>query len=317
MPISPPSPLSRQPLGRTKWLFVAMAAMFAWTLVVYPAKGVSLVVPVRRGTDVALLDVEITLTKFSFGSDGCCEETFKRTARLDIGVSRAEVSFQDLQPCAGSNDNCSYQLSWSGQATRFGNMPIKLADETQVRLSDIELKEGRVLSGRIHVEDGKPYQQAFVTLINADLPKGTVQLPVTSDGTFSFVGAPAGGSVKWEFSSLRQDLMKVQGDWDGEAQLVIEVRAAQEIRGCLRQSGIPVAGASVQLFYASWPGGPIEVGSDGPGRDGCFRLLRDREAPAELRIYFGPTGRLWVRLPDIEAGRSTPLDLGVIVLSER
>lgn len=264
------------------------------------------------------MDVEIALTKYSVGSDGCCEETLKRTARLGVGASRVEVTFQDLQPCAEATDHCSYQLSWRGQTTLFGSMPVKLSGETQVRLADIDVREGRVLSGRIQVEDAKPYQQAFLKLTNVDLPKGSVQIPILAGGTFSFVGVPAVGSVQWEFQSLHQDLMKVVGEWDGEPQILIEVRAAEEIRGCLMLSGRSVAGASVQLSYASWPRGPIEVGSEGSGGDGCFRLLHDRDVPAELRIYFGPTGRFWMRLPDIEPGGTTgTLDLGMIELSER
>jgi hypothetical protein len=310
------SPLNARPLGRIRrnsWILAVMVAMTATPA----AKGASLVVPVRRSDITKPKNVWVVLSKYSIGSDGCCEDKMEQVAHFEPGISKVELTFENLEACPQTKAWCKYGLKWWGYTTMFGSLE-PVVGEVDTRLPDIEVEEGIVLKGAVNVENDRPYQNAYIKLFHASLPGGNVQVQVGKDGTFSFIGLPAAGQVCWEFSSLRSDLMKVAGVLNGETELVVIVKAAQEITGCLRRFDGPVAGASVQLYYPAWTSGSIEIGSGQAGADGCFRILRDREAPAELKVYFGPTGRFRMPLPNIASAHpAAPLNLGIITLGSQ
>jgi len=235
---------------------------------------------------------------------------------FEPGVSRAEAIFENLDSCPQPKYWCKYDLKWWGYTTMFGRREITLDQVGSLRTDEIVVEEGTALNGKVKVEGQRPYHNAYIKLFHESLPDGSVQIQVGRDGSFSFVGVPATGQTRWEFSSLHSDLMKVAGVLDGETELSVAVRVAQEITGCLKLNGAPASGASVQLYYPAWVQGAIEIGSGEAGADGCFRILRDREAPAELKVYFGPTGRFRMPLPNVVPGAPVArLDLGVITLS--
>ena len=315
------SPLNARPLGRIRAALLVLAALVAGpdTCV---AEAASLTVPLRRPDPQEPKNVWVVLTKYSDGSDGCCAQPTEEVVHFEPGVSRADVIFENLEPCPHPKYWCKYDLKWWGYTTMFGRRELVLDQVGSHRTDEIVVEEGTVLSGKVKVDGERPYHNAYVKLFHASLPDGSVQVQVGKDGSFSFVGVPAAGQTRWEFSSLQPGIMKVAGVLErGATELNVAARSAQEISGCLRVNGRPASGASVQLYYSAWIEGSIYVGSGQAAANGCFHVIRDREAPAELKVYFGPTGwfrvplRFGMPLPNIASGLSVaPLQLGIINL---